>query len=121
MISPHCVNFLNLVTESRSLVNKQLNEIMRRRFPREELKLFVDSSTPCDNNTGSNLEYKSHSVDESPLVPGQSHTIMAPIGSRSRNYAKMLDVPLTKEGSHAHHLNLLPPADMRIPGEIPAR
>jgi hypothetical protein len=59
VISANGINFLNFVAECHCLVNEKLKEIMRGRFPRQKLKLRVDSATPGRHNPDRNLPSKS--------------------------------------------------------------
>ncbi len=55
MVSSNCVNLLDLVAKCCSLVDEQLKEFMRGRFPREEFKLLVDGATPSYDNPRGDL------------------------------------------------------------------
>lgn len=59
VISANGINFLDFVAECHCLVNDKLKEVMRGRFPRQKLKLSVDSATPGRDNPESNLPGKS--------------------------------------------------------------
>jgi hypothetical protein len=55
MICPHSINFENVWVKSGSFVYDKLQEIVRCRFARQELKFAIDGSRPCENNAAANL------------------------------------------------------------------
>jgi hypothetical protein len=56
MIRSNGVQANDLITEGHGFVYDQLQELMRRRLPREELKLSVNRPTPGDDDTCSDLK-----------------------------------------------------------------
>ena len=55
MVGTDGIEFLNFVAECERLVDDELDKLVRGGFPREQLKLLVDGSTPQCNDTNSNL------------------------------------------------------------------
>ena len=55
VVSANGIDFLYFVAECHCLVNDQLEEIMRGRFPRQHFKLAIDSATPSYGDPKGNL------------------------------------------------------------------
>ena len=55
MICPDGVDLLNLIAKGDSLVDEQLEEVVRRGLPRKELELVVYRPRPRRDDTKRNL------------------------------------------------------------------
>lgn len=55
VVRPYSINFLNLIAEGHSFVDDELQEVVWRRLPSQESKLFVDSVTPGNDDSSANL------------------------------------------------------------------
>jgi hypothetical protein len=80
MISANGIDFLDFVAECRCFIDDKLNEIMRGRFPRQELELSVDGASPSHDDPKRNLRASQFRS----CLSDTALTIIAPIGSRSR-------------------------------------
>jgi len=55
MVSADSINLVDVCAKCHSLVNDELNEIVWRRFPRQEAELLMDRMYPCNNDTSGDL------------------------------------------------------------------
>jgi hypothetical protein len=55
VVRPYSINFLNFIAESHSFVDDELQEVVWRRLPSQESKLFIDSVTPSNDDSSANL------------------------------------------------------------------
>lgn len=55
MIGSDGVHLLNLVAKRHGLIDKELNEVVRRRLAREQFKLAVNGTRPRSNDPGRDL------------------------------------------------------------------